>query len=562
MGILFNKKSKAKEGEQTFYSESKDLFREGEQYPPIDSYDRLARYIVGRKIFKGEQEEVFRSMKTIMPKSEHAEIIDRMVIALNISEAILQKPADFLAGEPFQMESGKAGESKEQKALERIASTNRLQKLVHEMTVANGYRGDSFIKVRYNYRVDTSAIPAGLPLPDDLKMEPIIESVKADYVFPELARGSNKEFKAINIGWIEWVDDGKKEIPFLNVEKHVPGYILYSRFEVFPLEVTMRRGVPISGYRIGKKVPTGRQSDVVATGLSEMAVIHVPYKSTDETWEGGSMTDTIFEMLEALHQRLAQLRYILYKHSDVSIYGPNLLATDENSTVWGGVYIPLEKGDVTPGAITWDGQLDIVMKEIDFLVGTIFQVAEVPMWILGTTTTSGGNQGGTGTSHTDSASIKMRHSSILSKVNRIKIHVDYAIRKAMYLAQKLEHEANKSVSDFEEYTITEPTIAWSDGLPVDIKYLVETVMQGNGGKPIFDNLTAVKMVHQVNDEQAQQLLDRIEEEEKQANTLATSSIFNQETAHIPEPNLANDEEVTPPKKEEVKPKDNTANNKE
>src|SRR5690606_41841867 len=46
------------------------------------------------------------------------------------------------------------------------------------------------------------------------------------------------------------------------------------------------------------------------------------------------------------------------------------------SMSFGGKYLPITKDDATPGAITWDGQLESVFKEIDFLLSYIFQMSE------------------------------------------------------------------------------------------------------------------------------------------------------------------------------------------
>src|SRR5699024_7143829 len=108
-------------------------------------------------------------------------------------------------------------------------------------------------------------------------MEPIIEHVNAANVFPETTQGNVKQFKAINIAWVEWVLHRDEEVPYLNVERHYPGFIIYEKYELFPSYVDETFGVPIETFKIGRRVPTGRESDVVETGIDKPAVFHIPY---------------------------------------------------------------------------------------------------------------------------------------------------------------------------------------------------------------------------------------------------------------------------------------------
>src|SRR5690606_26012579 len=125
---------------------------------------------------------------------------------------------------------------------------NRLNKLGHELVIGGGYRGDSWIKVRYGYREDFSEVPTDL-IPEDVsvedflgaKMEPIIEAVPAEFVFPEESPRDRTKFKAINIAFVEWVLEEKEEVPYLFVERHVPGFIIYSRFRLTPIDVKIGR---------------------------------------------------------------------------------------------------------------------------------------------------------------------------------------------------------------------------------------------------------------------------------------------------------------------------------
>jgi hypothetical protein len=431
---------------------------------------------------------------------------------------LLVKPADLLTGDPPSYESGKPDSSTEQKALNRIVEENDVSQLIHEAVIGAGYRGDSFVKTYHQYRQDFSELPE---IPEGISPEPIVESVKASNVFPELSRGSSKKFKAINIAWVEWVDNGNEEIPFLNVERHIPGYILYEKYRLHANDVDNSYGVPIQIFSIGERVATGRDNDETETGVPRLLVHHIPYKTTDEDWQGISGIEKLESVLAAINDRLVQIDYILWKHSDPTAYGPDL----EGSEVrFGGKYIPVRKDEQTPGYMTWNSQLDGAFKELDVLLGIVFQMSETPQWLFGTTMTE--DKGGTGTSHTDGAAIKARFMPILSKVKRIRVHVDRAIRDALWTAMELENFANEDVDGFESYDPVYPTINWKDGIPRDEKAEAEVMAIRTGNKPTIDVQSAIKRLDEVDDEKASTIISRIEDDEEKANGFVDSTIFN------------------------------------
>jgi hypothetical protein len=70
-----------------------------------------------------------------------------------------------------------------------------------------------------------------------------------------------------------------------------------------------------------------------------------------------------------------------------------------------------------------------------------------------------------------------------------------------------------------------PTIAWQDGIPVNEKEQAE-IMQLRTQKPTLDVKSAIKRQDNVDDMQADEIMRRIEEDEKNANGFVDSSIFN------------------------------------
>ncbi|WP_258525776.1 phage portal protein [Paenibacillus sp. YN15] len=514
------------------------LFYPGAHYPPDNAIPRLARYKRGRTIFDGRHPEIYERASSLLKDTPHAAQLKTLFIAVNLMDILLTKPADLLTGEPPTYEAGTGPDSIEQKRLDSIVEENDLTQMMHELVIGGGYRGDSWIKTYYAARADMSETEAlGLEAPAT-KLEPIIEAVPANVVFPELARGSRKKFKAVNIAWIDWVEEPSGRVmrwlsgtnetytPYLVVERHIPGYITYERFRLTERGVNAEWGVPIATYTVGEKVATGREEDIVATGTDRLLVHHIPYKSVDDRWEGINGVEKLESVLSAINERLAQIDYILWKHSDPTAYGPDIdgEADDGASVRFGGRYIPVAKDEATPGYMVWEGQLNAAFTELDVLLGIVYQMSETPQWLFGTTLAS--DKGGTGTSHTDSGAIKARFMPILAKVNRIRAHVDRALRDAIWTAMQLENYANQGVEGWVPYNPVYPRINWRDGVPIDEKEAAEVAHIRTGGKATISVLDAIKTLDGVDDATAIEMVSRIDDDETRVMGTVDGTVFN------------------------------------
>lgn len=500
------------------------LFDVGKQFPPEQDIERLAKYKRLRKIYRGRLFEVYERATRILKGTPQEDQLNKLHIAINIVDPIVKKPADMLVGENPVIDTGQPSESITSQRVASIVEENDLQQLIHESVIGGGYRGDSWIKVRYGYRQDYSELESmGYELPADAELEPIIEHVNASTVFPETSANNVKRFKAINIATVEFVETKKREFIYLNVERHLPGYIIYERYRMVDKIVDSTYGVPIPTFQIVEKVPTGREYNVVATGCSYPLVYHIPYTSLDDTWQGESGIEKIESLLGAITDRIVQIDYILWKHSDPAMYGPPI-GTDETTRA-GGQYIEVEKDDVTPGYLTWSSQLDAAFKQLDILLGLVFQISETPDWLFGTSVIGEGNKAG-GTSHTSNAAIKSRYLPILSKVNRIRMHVERAIRDALWCAQIVENYANEGVEGFTSYEPAYPTIDWKSGIPRDEKEEAEIANIRTGGKPTIDVKTAIRRMDDLDDIEAKKIIDGIEGDEMRVNGFVDASIFN------------------------------------
>jgi hypothetical protein len=521
LGLFWNSKPELEKIDEYTSIYTNNSFQPGEQFPPVQHRERISRYKRLKKLFQGKQIEVYERASKLLKDTPHADQLAQLYIAVNLADILVTKPADLLVGEPPSFESGLPDSSEEQKAVNRYVEENDLVKLVHESAIGNGYRGDAWFKTRYGYRQDFSEVEKlGGKIPDNVVMEPIIEHINAEFVFPEISRGNVKSFKAVVIATVEYVIDGKTEKPFLNVERHIPGYIIYERYRLFEFEggIDTRWGYPLNVYTIGERVAAGRDDDLVETGVPHLLVHHIPYKSVDDDWEGVGGLEKLESLLAAINDRVVQIDYVLWKNSDPTAYGPELEGADGQVRL-GGAYIPVAKEDATPGYMNFEGQLTSAFKELEVLISLVFQLAETPQWLFGTVL--GENSGGTGTSHTDSAAIKARFMPILSKVKRIRTHYDKAIRDALWTCQILD-----VVHGDAEFEPIYPTINWRDGIPKNPREEAEIMAIRTGEKPTLDVKSAIKRQDDVDDTKADEILRRIDEDTKRTEGFVEPSIFN------------------------------------
>ena len=504
------------------------FLKAGEQFPPARDIPRLAKYKRMERIYDGDVKGVYDRAQTLLRDTPSAPQLDKLYIAVNLVDVLTTKPADLLVGEGITIETKHDDESPEQRAINRIVRKNNINALIYEAVIGAGIRGDAWIRAYYADRDDTSAVEAlGLAVdPAIHKPEPVLEAVPAHLVFPEVSRRNAKRFRAVNVCTVEY--DG--DTAYLNVERQLPGYIVYERYQLEGIGVTSEQGADIELFTVVRQVDTGREEDVFKTGVQDLLIQHVPYKARDNTWRGVGNIEKIEDVLSAINDRLVQIDYILWKHSDPHMYGPDIESSDGEQRLGGGIYIPMNPDDkTTPGYLTWNSQLEGAFKQLDYLLSLVFQMTETPQWLFGTTITQ--DRGGTGTSHSDGRAIQMRLLPILSKVNRIKIYAERAFADLLYLVQKLEVYANKTAEsdmEFEAYIPQHPKILWNSPIPRDPKEEAEIANLRTGGKPTLDQQSAIKRLDSLDDDEALKIIGRIGEDDVRHEGTVDSSIFNAE----------------------------------
>lgn len=485
------------------------LFEKGGYFPPVEQEERILRYQKNKEIIGGNHEAVFNeSNYNFSARESHL-----IYISTNLPRLICKKSADFLFGETPTFSAGKSSDSGEQRAIERFIEDNDLNTTNYESAFGNAYRGDSFYKIRWGQKYNGVLSP---------KLDPfkvIISPQKAEYVFPELIPGDSKTVFAYHVAFPTVIEGSGDQEWLLNVETHYPGKITYSQFKMIISQTSVYNNSVVS-WKIEDEILEGRKE--VDTGVGFPLVIHVPNYSTDDDLFGIDDISENEAMFAEINNRLSKIAEILDKHSDPAMAVPvNTLTTDERGDLVfhteSEKIFELQKGDLIPQYITWDGQLAAAFKELEFLLDQILLVSEIPPVALG--------KADSGTSGASGLSIKWRMNSLLSKINRKRQYYDKALKHVLIAAQMLEH--SKVGKERLGYEVTIPKIKFKDGLPDDEMEQATIAQIKTSGKPTQSQLSAIMEVQGCTEEQARIEIERIRDEDR-SESFVDSEVFNGE----------------------------------
>lgn len=484
------------------------MFERNSFFPPQKHRKRIERYKENRLLFKGLHYDVFEKFQNLPNESVY--------VSANLAGLICKKSADFLFGETPTFSAGKGNESKEQERLDEWVSQNKLQMLLQKSAIGNAFRGDVFVKVRWGQKWN-GQVPKTF---DPFRV--IIELQNPSYVFPESSAGDASQIEVYHIAYPTVVEGTGDEDWILNVETHRPNKIEYRKFEMIPTDATLSE---VTEWKILGEILSERRE--VVTGVPFPLVVHVPNYSLDDSWEGIDDLTEHKPLFDEMNRRLTAISEILDKHADPAIAVPTgVLGEDEwgNPTFIVGrdkVFEVMGKDDVMPEYITWNGQLQSAFEELDRITELILTNAEIPSVALG--------KGDAGTSGSSGLAIKFRMNSLLAKINRKRQFYNQGLKDIFMLCQLLEKSRLGGKAEFEFFDVK---IHFKDGLPQDDAEQANIMSIRTGGKPTISQKTALMLLDDLTEEQAEAELEKINEdlENEDGRTermFANPSIFQQ-----------------------------------
>ena len=433
----------------------------GKKFPPDSEIARLEMYHTNKALFECRHAEVYaEDLKRIERViGNFGEVVSYPVI-LNFQKLISLKVSDLLLGEPPQFQAKNEGQ---QGTIDDIIDRSNTVNTSQQVVIDASRYGDGLFYIRKEG--DKGIIDLTNPL----------------VWFPIVNPDNAREVTNHVLAWTYENGDNK----YLKTQIHYKGYYDEMLFEVL-------------GSTISKKI---EETKNIKTGLDDFAVIQVPNIRTSDRATGYDDYTDIDSIISEIIVRVGQIAKILDKHASPSMSGPS--AALEKDIVTGeyrlksGNFFPRDtKEDPPVEYITWDGQLEANFKQIDKLINLLYTISEMGSAIFGDLT-SGTGQVPSGTA------LKRLMVSPLAKVNRLRMRLDPALKKAIALCSQLGGP---------KIAIGDISINWQDGLPGDAWEEAQIIEKRTAGAPTMSMKRVLTQYDGMTEDAAAEEVDRINEE--------------------------------------------------
>lgn len=226
----------------------------------------------------------------------------------------------------------------------------------------------------------------------------------------------------------------------------------------------------------------------VTYGIDDYLLVPLCNLTTTTNQWGIDDYTSLDPIIKRLETRLTRLGRILDAHSEPAMGVPEDAVTRNPET--GEMHydtnlriFPMGEGQKPPEYITWDGQLSASFQEIAFLMDQLYALSETCPQAFGQSV-SGTAESGT--------SLRLRMMAPLKRVERLRLNIDPALKKMVWLLAKL--------SDI-QLDPKEISINWKDGLPED-NYQQSQIEVMNVMAGITSKKAAAKRLYGMSDDQA------------------------------------------------------------
>lgn len=531
----------------------------GATWPPPGSVDRLKRYETNKMLWKGDHSKVLTEnyWKLIRP-----DVAMSIEVVFNWHKRLSTLFADLMLSEPprffadIETEDAKASDAKPTEAPKKKPQlgttyadkeegadttpgqrpggsntqdedkTEEAAKQARQDAIdrISGKETNGYVATLYEIALDVSRYGDGLgkiTLEEDGAQ---IYAQTPQFWYPVVAVDNLRKITHHVLAW----RFEKNGFDFLFVEAHTKGQIQRSVFEL--KGNILGAQLDVSGFSDAKPYEETHVKDFLIVPFQGL-------RASDEIFGVDDYSD-LDSLIQGIELRAGQIMRILDKHSDPSMYGPSSLLKKRDDGTYafkaGGQFFPVDgdkdNGEVIPGYVTWDGQLESQFAELDFLVKQLY--------ILSETSPAAFGQLEAGLAESGSALRRLMQAP-LAKVARIAMRFDPAAKAALRIAAALE-TANPG---HDCPVIDSVHIQWQDGLPTDPKEQAETeeirIRSGTSSKA-----SAIRRIDGGTQEEAEAEMERIRDEAENASALtiaeegekaAIAAEFAPEPANSPKP---------------------------
>lgn len=448
-----------------------EWLKEGEQFPPANQKARLDRYKKNKALFETKHKKTYEDalvrIQSIIGDSRRA-IINPVV--LNYNKLLSVKTADLCCGEEPTIKSDKKDV---QNIIDEILDTTNLTTTILYETVIDISRyGDAVWRIYKNEEGK-----GDITIWDPKEWFPIVSIDNPKKIVNHVLAW--KVYKGRNM-------HGEKKYE-LHAQIHYKGYYEHLVFDMK------------NDKTIGKKLSTEK----VNTGTKDFAVIHISNVTTSDSPFGHDDYIPVDSIISELMIRFGQIQNILDKHASPSLQGPlTALEYDERSRSYRlklANYFAKNPEDEEVKYLTWDGNLDAAFQEIEKLIDQLLIISEMGSALLGSVDSSGRAVSGT--------TMKLRMMNPLMKARRLVKNLHKGLIEALVGISQI---------GYQQLTKDDFSIEWYDGLPDDPMEEAQIYAIRTGQKPTISQKRAIMAMDDLNEKQAEEVLEEINQESQNA----------------------------------------------
>lgn len=430
-----------------------DWIAEGKPFPPVEEEERLKRYKDEEHMFNGEYTFVYGSYFAELQNNLRMRDANVQTI-LNYPQLLSKKTADFICSEPPEINTGENTDVIND-TLDNMAFNNTLYEAMMDISRF----GNSVIKILDNR----------------------ISIVPPEYWFPIV---DPYDAKHVTTQVLAFVSGNE-----IYVEIHNNGY-----YERRYYEVKKQKGNK-NALEFGKLL----NRETIITGIGENAVQVLTNVTNSKSIYGISDYNIIKGVHKQLLWRIFCVERILDKHAAPSLVGSNTMLQQDPVTGMylfkaGNFFERNSNDDVMPQYLTWDGNLNAVQWEIEWLTNQLYTLSE-----MGAAFLEGAGKGEVNSGR----ALKLRMTSPLIKAQRLIGINEQAIKLIITIM---------SVATGQAVQLKDISITWNDGLPNDTIELCEIYEKATGGKAFMSQFAAVKSFNGLDDAKTDEELAMIEGE--------------------------------------------------
>jgi len=458
-----------------------------EKFPDDSSLERLRRYSSYEKLLIGEHYSSYIKQMgdTFSEKYQYLRYI-----TCNFAGLLSKVISDVLFGEKVSIE----GNDKEQGFIDSLIKENQLYVQLYESSLMNSARGDALLRIG--------------------------------------ARDSNIYIQDINPAmYYPVIGDNYREAPKEAIIAHKrevgnDTYLIKENYVIGSIFTTIHLMKDSTAQEIVKNISvkeynelTGENlEEVVLTGIDEIPLVHVPNFRLNNNFWGTSDYHDLESLFFAVNNRITKTDNILDKHSDPILAVPEgVLDEDGNVQKSSLGMVEVRGGEGKPEYIVWNANLESAFAEIDKLIEMIFLFGEVSPDVVGI------DKGRTGAE--SGRALKLRMLRTLAKKNRKALYYEQAIKSAIRIASKFANTGMKSNGVAYKGQPIDALVTFADGVIDDkVEDIQNQSLLYQSG--LTTQMRAVKSIHDLEDVEAEELVEEIKEEKKSGADFNSDEIFH------------------------------------